>query len=78
MEQFLLKASSCTLGSGAARLVKLQCPDSLNWLPAAGASVAKLKQPFRAAFAGCHIGAAARKTDSVKMLRGTRTLPWQR
>lgn len=32
MEQFLLKASSCTLGSGAARLVKLQCPDSLNWL----------------------------------------------
>lgn len=78
MEQFLLKASSCTLGSGAARLVKLQCPDSLNWLPAAGTSVAKLEQPFRAGFAGCHLGAAARKTDSVKMLRGTRTFPWQR
>lgn len=78
MEQFLLKASSCTLGSGAARLVKLQCPDSLNWLPAAGTSAAKLEQPLPPAFAGCHIGAAARQTDSVKMLRAMRTFPWQR
>lgn len=78
MEQFLLKASSCTLGSRAARLVKLQCPDSLNWLPAAGTSVVKLEQPFPPGFAGCHIGAAALKTDSVKMLRAMRTLPWQR
>lgn len=78
MEQFLLKASSCTLGSGAARLVKLQCPDSLNWLPAAVRSLAKLEQPLPPGFAGCHIGAAARRTDSVKMLHAMRTLPWQR
>jgi len=42
MELFLLKASSRTLDGGAARLVKIQYPDSLNWLPAAVITVAKL------------------------------------
>lgn len=42
MELFLLKASSCTLESGAARLVKIQYPDGLNWLPATVITVVKL------------------------------------
>ena len=82
MELFLLKASSCTLESGAARLVKIQYPDSLNWLPAAVITVAKLNSRFMQALQAATSLLLLRKRTVSKCyvvwghFHGNVSIPW--